>query len=122
LYDRFAFFLPDRIYQNLCEEAAGTDYRFREQQFVEAAKTYRSILMNYMQSKNGFGYAFFTQMPESEMLDTYNDYTQETIDKYCKEENLKKIEVDMFVCYRHVAVCVSHDVNSQNFDNTYKIK
>lgn len=95
LYDRFALFLPDRIYQNLCEEAAGTDYHFREKQFVEAAKDYRSILMNYIQSKNGFGYAFFTQMPESEMLENYSDYTQDTKDRWCKEENLETIASDV---------------------------
>jgi hypothetical protein len=95
LYDQFAFFLPDRIYQNLCEETAGTDYDFREKQFIDAAKTYRSILMNYMQSKNGFGYAFFTQMPEFEMLDNYSDYPPELTDKYCKEENLSKIASDV---------------------------
>ena len=95
LYDRFAFFLPDRIYQNLCEEAAGTDYHFREKQFIDAAKYYRSILMDYMQVKNGFSLAFFTQMPESEMRDERSDYTPEIIDKYCKEENLRKIAFDL---------------------------
>jgi ABC-type transport system involved in multi-copper enzyme maturation permease subunit len=91
LYDRFAFFLPDRIYQNLCEAATGTDYHFREERFIEAAKNYRTILMEYTQSKNGFGYAYFTQLPKAEMRDDYSDYSPDMIDKYCEEENLSKI-------------------------------
>jgi len=94
LYDRFAFFLPDRIYENLCVEAAGTDYHFREKQFTDAAKNYRSMLMDYTKSKNGFGYAFFTQMPESEMLPDNSGYNKELDDRYSKPENLNKIATD----------------------------
>jgi hypothetical protein len=95
LYDRFAFFLPDRMYQSLCEETSGTDYHFREKQFTDAAKNYRSILMDYTKSKNGFGYAFFTQMPESEMLPDNSGYNHELRDRYSDPKNLSKIATDL---------------------------
>ena len=95
LYDLFAFFLPDRIYQNLCEEVAGTNYNFREKQFTDAAKNYRSVFMNYVQSKNGFGYAFFTQMPESEWFEDNARYSREIRDRYSEPENLSKIASDL---------------------------
>jgi hypothetical protein len=93
-YDRVAFFLPDHIYQNLCEEAAGTDYNFCEKQFTDAVKNYRSIFMNYVQSKNGFGYAFFTQMPESEWSENLQ-WSQEIRDRYSEPANLSKIATDL---------------------------
>lgn len=98
LYEQFTFFIPDNIYQNVCEQIAGTDYEFRERRFMDAARNYRSILMDYIQSKNGFGYTFFTQMPELEMRDTYDDYSQSVMDRYC--DGLDKIftaEVPRFI-------------------------
>ena len=103
LYGQLAFFIPDNIYQNICEQIAGTDYDFREYQFMNAARNYRNVLMEYIRSKNGFGYAFFTQLPESEMRDSNNDYSQSIIEKYCEEENLDKIftaEVPRFTFFR----------------------
>ncbi len=91
LYDHLTFFIPDRIYQNLCEQVSGTDYGFREKNFTDAAKNYRSVLIGYMQSKNGFGYPFFTQMPESEMRERGDKYPPPVEDRYCKDENLDKI-------------------------------
>ena len=95
-YDRFAFFLPDRVFQSLCEQSAGTDYNFREKQFTEAAKSFRSVLIDYMQSRNGFGYPFFTQMPESEMLDHYEEYPEAVVERYCKNENQVKLNAADF--------------------------
>jgi hypothetical protein len=40
--------------------------------------------MDYIQSKNGFSYAFFTQVPESEMRENYEDYPSHFEDKYCR--------------------------------------
>jgi hypothetical protein len=91
LYEQFAFFVPDNIYQNVCEQIARTDYDFRERQFMDAARNYRNVLMDYVRSKNGFGYAFFTQMPQSEWRDTYSEYSQEVMDKYCRKSDLDKI-------------------------------
>ena len=91
LFDRFMFFIPDQIYQTLCEQAAGTCYEYREKQFTEKARIYRSTLTDYIQSKNGFSNTFFTQMPESEMRNSYEEYSQADIDRYCKLENLTKI-------------------------------
>ena len=91
LYERFAFFIPDNVYQNIYEQIAGTDYDYRQRQFMDNARIYRSVLMDYIRSKNGFGYAFFTQVPESEMRDTLEEYSQAVVDKYCSKENLQKI-------------------------------
>ena len=91
LYDRFAFFVPDNIYQNVCEQIANTNYDFREVQFMDAARNYRNILIDYVRSKNGFGYALFTQMPESEWRDTYDEYSQSVIDRYCNKQNFDKL-------------------------------
>jgi ABC-type transport system involved in multi-copper enzyme maturation permease subunit len=95
-YDRFVFFIPDRIFQNLCEQLAGTDYRFREKQFIEASKNYRSVLINYIQSKNGFGYPFFTQIHESEMRDRYEEYLPSVVERYCNNENQVKLNAADF--------------------------
>jgi len=86
LYERFAFFVPDNIYQNVCEQIARTDYDFREGQFMDAARNYRNVLMDYVRSKNGFGYKFFTPMPETEMRNTSEEYSQEVKDKYCNRQ------------------------------------
>jgi hypothetical protein len=91
LYERFAFFVPDNIYQNVCEQIAHTDYDFRERQFMDAARNYRNVLMDYVRSKNGFGYAFFTPMPQSEWRDTWQEYAQDVRDKYCNGKDLEKI-------------------------------
>jgi len=91
LYERFAFFVPDNIYQNVCEQIAGTDYDFRERQFMDAARNYRNVLMDYIRTKNGFGYAFFTTIPEAEMRDAYEDYSPEDRDKYCNSGNSDKL-------------------------------
>jgi hypothetical protein len=103
LYEHLAFFIPDNMYRNCCEQLAGTDYAFREYQFMDAARNYRNVLMDYIRSKNGFGYAFFTQMSESEMRESYDDYSQSILDRYCEEENLNKIftaEVPRFTFFR----------------------
>jgi hypothetical protein len=84
LYNRSTFFIPDCMYQRICEQSAGTDYDFREKRFMDAVKNYRSMLIDYIRSKDGFGYAFFTQVPESEMLDRYEDYPPEFEERYCK--------------------------------------
>jgi hypothetical protein len=86
LYERFAFFIPDNLYQNVCEQIAGTDYDFRESRFMDAARIYRNVLIDYVRSKNGFGYTFFTPMPESEMRDNGDDYSQAVKDKYCNRQ------------------------------------
>jgi ABC-type transport system involved in multi-copper enzyme maturation permease subunit len=91
LYERFAFFIPDNIYQNICEQIAHTDYDFRGSQFIDAARNYRNELISYVRSKKGFGYTFFTQMPEPEMRNTYEEYSQTVMDKYCNNQNLDKI-------------------------------
>ena len=91
MYERLAFFIPDNIYQNVCEQIAGTDYDFRERQFMDATRNYRNILMDYIRTKNGFGYAYFTQMPESEMRNTLDEYTEEVREKYCDSENFVQI-------------------------------
>ena len=90
-YERFAFFIPDRVYQNACEQLAGTDYTCREKQFIETAQNHRSTLMSYMQSKDGFDYPFFTQIPEAEMGDRYEEYPPAIVERYCKNENQVKI-------------------------------
>jgi ABC-type transport system involved in multi-copper enzyme maturation permease subunit len=95
-YDRFTFFIPDRVYQYLCEQLAGTGYTFREKQFTEAAKNYRLILTSYIQSKNGFGYPYFTQIPESEMRDRYEEYLPAVVERYCNDENSVKINTADF--------------------------
>ena len=91
LYERFAFFIPNNIYENVCEQIACTDYNFRENQFIDAARNYRNNLINYIRLKNGFGYTFFTQMPESEMRNTFEEYSEAVLDKYCNKQNLDKI-------------------------------
>ena len=91
LYERFAFFVPDNIYQNVCEQIANTDYDYRGRQFIDAARNYRNVLIDYIRSKNGFGYAFFAQMNEADMRDAYEDYSQEDREKYCNRQNFNKI-------------------------------
>jgi len=91
LYKKFSFFIPDLMFQNICQQIACTDYDCRESQFIDAARSYRNVLMDYVRSKNGFGYAFFTQITEAEMRDSYEEYTPEDRDKFCNSQNLNKI-------------------------------
>jgi ABC-type transport system involved in multi-copper enzyme maturation permease subunit len=92
-YERFAFFIPDRVYQNSTEQLARTDYASREKLFIETAKNHRSALMSYIQSKGGFGYPFFTQVPEVEMRDRYEDYPPAIVERYCKDEVQVKLNI-----------------------------
>jgi ABC-type transport system involved in multi-copper enzyme maturation permease subunit len=104
LYDKVSFVIPDRMYQQLCESVASTDYASREKRITDGARNYRSILMSYIQSAGGFGYPFFTQMPVSEMRDNWKDYPQEVIDRYCKKpESLNISGVPQWVMPRKAA-------------------
>jgi ABC-type transport system involved in multi-copper enzyme maturation permease subunit len=91
IYDKVTFLIPDRTFQSICDYSAETDYNFREKRFTDAAKSYRSVFMDYVKSKGGFGYPFFTQVPEQLMLDNYEDYPPGFEERYC--ENLKPLDL-----------------------------
>ena len=69
--------MPDIIYTKVTEKPAGTDRQQREEQFRNAIYEYRGLLMNYLRSKDGLGYPFFTQATEDMMKDDFNAYTKE---------------------------------------------
>ncbi len=77
LFNTLNTLMPDIIYTQLTEKLAKTDRQQREEQFRNAIYEYRELLLGYIRSKDGFGYAFFTQTPEEIMKDDYNAYTKE---------------------------------------------
>lgn len=77
LFNILNFLMPDIIYTQLTEKLATTDRQQREEQFRNAIYEYRGLLMNYLRSKDGLGYPFFTKATEDIMKDDFNAYTKE---------------------------------------------
>ena len=96
LFEFLNFITPDVVYKQISEKLAGTDRKYREEDFQDAASSYRELLIDYVRSKNGFGYLFFTQTREEDMKDNYNTYTQEDKKKYTKFANLETDDIPQF--------------------------
>jgi len=77
LFNILNILMPDIIYTQLTEKLAKTDRQQREEQFRNAIYEYSGLLMDYIHSKDGLGYPFFTQANEDMMKDDFNAYTQE---------------------------------------------
>ncbi|MDD4032123.1 MAG: ABC transporter permease [Bacteroidales bacterium] len=68
--------MPDIIYTQVTEKLAGTDRKQREEQFRNAISGYRELFMDYIHSKDGLGYSFFTHAKEDMMKDDFKAYTE----------------------------------------------
>ena len=77
LFHSLNFLMPDIIYTQVTEKLAETDEQQREEQFKDAISGYRSLIMDYIRSKDGLGYPFFTQATEDMMKDDFSAYTNE---------------------------------------------
>lgn len=73
--------IPDVIYARATEKLANTGRLQREQQFKSAIHRYRDLFMEYLSSKDGLGYSFFTHATESMMKDDFYSYSKEDYER-----------------------------------------
>lgn len=78
----FIRLLPGTLLREATTQIAGTHFSHRDLAYLLQAKEYRNQIVNYVKSKNGFGYKFFTRIPPNEMKNSYNDYTEEERQQY----------------------------------------
>lgn len=96
---QFVRFLPGNLLSEASSKVAGTHYTLRDVEILDNAKQYRSIFLDYIRSKGGFGYAFFTQMPPDAMRETYAEYTDEIVEQY-SPNNYEPLNLDDMPVYQ----------------------
>lgn len=96
LFDLLNFLMPDFELKKISENIALTSREQREEAFHNAAIVYRESLIEYIRSKNGFGYSFFTQTPEEVMKDDYSAYTDEDLQRSSNMKQLKTDDIPTF--------------------------
>jgi len=74
-------FIPGFLLDETAKSIAGTSYDIRVLSLLKKARQNRSIYINYIKSKNGFGPKYFTQIPQDIWSDNSKDYNS-VIDKY----------------------------------------
>jgi len=86
LTDRLNHILPGSFLLQSTSKIAGTHYQRRDLDILSHAKQYRDQFLDYVQSKQGFGLHFFTQMPEEEMRLNWDDYAEGIREKYSPDQ------------------------------------
>jgi ABC-type transport system involved in multi-copper enzyme maturation permease subunit len=81
----FKYPLPNTLLENASTKASNTDYRTRVVKIHEDARLFRTIVLDWLRDKGAIGLKFFTQQPEEEFKDRYEDYDEETVQKYCSD-------------------------------------
>jgi hypothetical protein len=99
LTDRLNIRLPGSFLLQSTSKIAGTHYQRRDLDILSQAKQYRGQFLDYVESKRGFGLPFFTQMPEEEMRDNWEDYSDTVMEKY-SPENYTPLETGDMPVYR----------------------
>ncbi|MCK5147466.1 ABC transporter permease subunit [bacterium] len=90
--------LPGHLLTETASKMAGTHFQKRDLAIMNSARQYRSQILDYIRSKNGFGYAFFTQMPTHAMKDDWNQYPDDVSSLY-SPNNYKKLSFDDMPVY-----------------------
>jgi len=91
-------FLPGHLLFESTEKLAGTHYQERDFIIIESAKQYRSQFIDYMRSKGGFGFSFFTRMPPELMQDNWSDYPEGIMSTYSPRK-YTKLNIDDMPVY-----------------------
>ena len=82
----FLQLLPNFQLSNGCSVIASTDFQSRDLQLHNSLEIFRANIINYIRSKDGFGFKFFTLMKPEQLKYNYNDYTKEEFDLFCKNK------------------------------------
>jgi ABC-type transport system involved in multi-copper enzyme maturation permease subunit len=98
LFESLNFLMPDIAYNSLSEKLSYTDRLLREEAFQLSANNYQDQITDYIKSKGGYGYLFFTRLPEENMKDDYNAYTKEDKNIALKSD---KLDVNDFPQYNY---------------------
>ena len=98
--DRFLTILPNHLIQQTSTKLANTDQYARDIYIRKQAKRFRGQVLDYIKSKNGFGYKFFTQMKPENMRENYLDYPKKYFEKYSysKYPELRLKDIPEFSC------------------------
>jgi len=94
----FNRFLPGQLLTESASKMAGTHYTSRDLQILEGAKSYHRQLTDYIRQKGGFGYTFFTQMPETAMRTRLSDYNGDVLEAYLPS-NYKNLNLEDMPLY-----------------------
>jgi ABC-type transport system involved in multi-copper enzyme maturation permease subunit len=88
---RFVQLLPGTLLEESASKIAGTHFTQRDLAILQQAKQYRDTIIEYLKSKNGFGFEFFTRIPPEDMKDNYEDYIAEELKQY-SPDNLPPLD------------------------------
>ena len=78
----FLQLLPNFQLYNGSSIITSTDFESRDIGLHNSLEIYRSSIMDYIKSKDGFGFKFFTPMKPEQLRNDFNDYTKEEKDLY----------------------------------------
>jgi ABC-type transport system involved in multi-copper enzyme maturation permease subunit len=78
----FLQLLPNFQLSDGCSVIASTDFQSRDLQLHNSLEIYRTTIMDYIKSKSGFGFKFFTLMKPEQLKDNFSDYTNEEKELY----------------------------------------
>ena len=84
IIDRFLKIMPNHLIEKTGKILANTDRFARDVYIRQNAKRFRKQVLEYMRSKDGFGYKFFTQMKPENMRKDYLDYPKSYFRKYSR--------------------------------------
>ena len=72
--ENFSFFIPNHLLEQTGTKLANTDRYARDVYIRNQAQRFRQQVLDYVRSKNGFGYKFFTQMEPKNMKNDMEAY------------------------------------------------
>ena len=73
----FLQLFPNFQLSNGSSVMASTDFQSRDMGLNNSLEIFRASTMDYIKSKDGFGFKFFTPMKPEQLRDNFNDYTKE---------------------------------------------
>jgi ABC-type transport system involved in multi-copper enzyme maturation permease subunit len=82
----FLQLLPNFQLSNGSFVIASTDFQSRDLQLHSSLEIFRASTMDYIKSKDGFGFKFFTLMKPEQLKDNFYNYTKEENDLFCNNK------------------------------------
>ena len=84
--------LPGQLLVESATKMAGTHYTQRDLGLLERAKRFHGQGAEHIRQSGGFGYPFFTQMPEAAMCAHFGDYSEDVLQTYLPS-NYRKLDL-----------------------------
>ena len=90
----FTCFLPDILYEQSVSSLSNTNIIYRDKYIQEELKLFRSFVFDYLNTKNAFLENFFTQFPENQWKDDWEDYSENEKEMYSNKDSYPKISYE----------------------------